>query len=94
MTTGPIRWGWLLLVGTAMLAVVTNRVAVAQAPPPGSVTFSRDVLPILQKHCQSCHRPGQIGPMSFLDYTTTRPWARAIKTKVVARLGETLIEAE
>jgi hypothetical protein len=48
-------------------------------------TFHKDVLPIFQQNCQSCHRPGQIGPMPLLDYTSTRPWARAIKQKVVAR---------
>ena len=43
------------------------------------VTFHRDVLPILQARCQSCHRPGEIAPMSFLSYQTTRPWAKAMK---------------
>ena len=49
------------------------------------VTFNRDVLPILQKSCQSCHRPGQIAPMPFLSYQSTRPWAKAIKEAVLAR---------
>jgi hypothetical protein len=46
------------------------------------VTFSKDVLPVLQKNCQACHRPGEVAPMSFLTYESTRPWARAIKTAV------------
>ena len=50
-----------------------------------SVTFNKDVLPILQKNCQTCHRPGEIAPMSFLTYKDTRPWAKAIKTAVVSR---------
>ena len=45
----------------------------------------RSGVRILQKHCQSCHRPGQIGPMPLLDYQQTRPWARSIKSKVVSR---------
>jgi len=49
------------------------------------VTFHKDVLPILQKNCQSCHRPGQIAPMSFLSYESTRPWAKAMKAAVVTR---------
>jgi hypothetical protein len=49
------------------------------------VTFNRDVLPILQKNCQTCHRPGEIGPMSFLSYESTRPWARAIKEAVLSK---------
>src|SRR5260221_8195589 len=49
------------------------------------VTFAKDVLPILQRNCQSCHRPGQIAPMSLLTYQETRPWARSIKSKVESR---------
>src|SRR5690242_7722790 len=49
------------------------------------VTYHKDVLPILQKNCQSCHRPGQVAPMSFLSYESTRPWAKAMKSAVVTR---------
>src|SRR5947199_10517212 len=41
-------------------------------------TFYRDVLPILQRHCQSCHREGEIAPMPLVTYEHTRPWAKAI----------------
>jgi len=50
-----------------------------------SVTYHKDVLPILQKNCQNCHRPGQVAPTSFLTYKETRPWAKAMKAAVVAR---------
>jgi Copper type II ascorbate-dependent monooxygenase, C-terminal domain len=53
--------------------------------PPANPTFSKDVLPILQKNCQSCHRPGQVAPMSFLDYESARPWAKAMKLAAVTR---------
>ena len=49
------------------------------------VTFTRDVAPILQEHCQVCHRPGTVAPMSLLTYEDVRPRAKAIKAKVVAR---------
>jgi Copper type II ascorbate-dependent monooxygenase, C-terminal domain len=49
------------------------------------VTFNKHILPILQQKCQSCHRPGEAAPMSFLSYQTTRPWARAMKTAVTTR---------
>src|SRR5580704_7216701 len=52
---------------------------------PSSVTFNRDVLPILQKNCQGCHRPGQVAPMSFLRYQNARPWAKAIKEAVLSK---------
>ena len=44
----------------------------------GSPTFYRDVLPILQQHCQSCHRPGEIAPMPLMSYKETKRFARAI----------------
>lgn len=47
------------------------------------VTFSRDVAPILYKHCVSCHHPNDIAPMSLLTYREARPWAAAMKQAVV-----------
>jgi hypothetical protein len=41
-------------------------------------TFHKDVLPILQDHCQSCHRPGEVAPMPLVTYEQTRPWAGAM----------------
>jgi len=64
-----------LIAGTAIFAAETS----------SPVTFNKDVLPVLQKNCQSCHRPGQIAPMSFLTYQSTRPWAKAMKSVVVSR---------
>ncbi len=49
------------------------------------VTFNKDVLPILQKNCQACHRPGELAPMSFLTYSEARPWAKAMKQAVVTK---------
>jgi hypothetical protein len=63
-----------LALGTAVLAADSS-----------SVTFSKDVLPILQKNCQSCHRPGQVAPMSLISYKDTRPWAKAIKAAVILK---------
>lgn len=60
--------------------------ALVYAQLPGTdVTFNKDVLPILQKNCQECHRPGEGTPMSLLDYRTVRPWARAIRTAVLSK---------
>jgi mono/diheme cytochrome c family protein len=57
----------------------------ALAAPNTTVTFNKDVLPILQKNCQSCHRPGEVAPMSLLTYTDARPYAKAIKQAVVTQ---------
>src|SRR5215472_6237012 len=65
------------------LSIVLMAATSAIAAP--QVTFNKDVLPILQKNCQSCHRPGEIGPSSFLTYESTRPWAKAIKNAVVTK---------
>jgi hypothetical protein len=47
-------------------------------------TFHKEIEPILQLRCQSCHRPGEAGPMSFLSYQEARPWAKAIRTAVLS----------
>jgi hypothetical protein len=51
----------------------------------GDVSFHRDVLPIFRAKCQSCHRPGEVAPMSLLTYESSRPWAKAIKAAVLTR---------
>src|SRR5437763_14155461 len=61
-------------------------VACLFAAPESSVpTFSRDVAPILQDHCQSCHRARELAPMSLITYKETRPFAPAIKEAVNLR---------
>jgi hypothetical protein len=47
--------------------------------------FYKEVLPILQAHCQECHRADEIAPMPFLTYAQTRPWAKAIREQTVVR---------
>ena len=49
-------------------------------------TFSKDIAPIFQKSCQSCHHDGSIAPMSLVTYKDARPYARSIKLKVVTRI--------
>ena len=44
--------------------------ATAHAAP---LTFHKDIEPILQKHCQSCYRPGESAPMSLLTFAQNRP---------------------
>jgi hypothetical protein len=70
-----------LTVGAVFIA---TGLAVA-ADAPKAVTFSKDVAPIFQEKCQSCHQPGSIAPMSLISYQESRPWARSIKDRVAAR---------
>jgi len=88
----PRRFRWLratTLTGltTVVAAVATLMTSLAAPAPdaPNSVTFSRDVAPIFQKSCQTCHHPGTAAPMSLLTFQDVRPWAKSIKARVVAR---------
>lgn len=45
--------------------------------------FHTDIQPLLERHCQSCHRPGEAAPMALLTYEQVRPYARAIREKVL-----------
>src|SRR5262245_59463724 len=69
----------------AGLSITLNAAVAAWAAGPDSVTFHKNVLPILERNCQTCHRPGQSAPMSLLTYEQARPWARAIKQAVSSR---------
>ena len=72
----------LLMALAATVPPTTTSVSAAPATAP---TFNKDILPILQKNCQECHRPGAIAPMSFVNFNETRPYARAIAKAVVNR---------
>ncbi len=71
-------WVSAILIGSA--AFYSNAFAA-----DSTVTFNKDVLPILQRNCQVCHRPGEIGPMALMTYEGTRPWAKAIKAAVASK---------
>jgi len=66
-------------------AVLFCGAASAQTPASSNVTFTKDVAPILQRSCVTCHRPGQSAPMSLQTFEEARPWARSIKTRVSNR---------
>ena len=76
----------LVVLAAALIATVAGVTSArAQGAPAAAPTYSKDVAPILNKHCVSCHRPGEIGPMAFESYEQTRPWARSIRSKVMRR---------
>ncbi len=78
----------LVLSGVGIVAVLSAQ-ALPRAQTPAKaaapVTFTRDVAPILFKNCASCHRAGEMAPMSLTTFTDARPWARAVKKAVVTR---------
>ena len=70
----------------AVYLFLAAAVLACAAPESASqVTFYRDVLPVLQKNCQGCHRPGEAAPVAFMSYKETRPWAKAIREAVATR---------
>ena len=56
-----------------------------QATTAATVTYSKDVAPIIQKNCMACHRPGEVAPMPLTSYAEVRPWSKAIREEVVER---------
>src|ERR1700752_153395 len=68
-----------------MRVILAASIAVIAVSAQAQVTFTKDVAPILQERCQVCHRVGTFAPMSLVTYEQTRPWARSIKQKVLAR---------
>jgi hypothetical protein len=70
-----------LVVALAAALLVPASVLAAEPVP----TFAKNVAPIFQQKCQTCHRPGSIAPMSLITYEEVRPWARSIKQRVAAR---------
>ena len=74
MLTGFVRAAALGTVAAVSIAMAADTNTVP--------TFSKDVAPILNKNCVSCHRPGEIAPMSLETYEQARPWAKSIREKV------------
>jgi hypothetical protein len=66
--------------GLVLMVAMAVPAAAAETP-----TFSKDVAPILQAKCQSCHQPNSIAPMSLITFQEARPWARSIKERVSTR---------
>src|ERR1700681_1513346 len=73
-------WIASILISTAHAADVA-----IQTDAGRQVTFAKDIAPIFQKSCQNCHHPGTAAPMSLMTYNDARPWARAIKDRVLRR---------
>ena len=69
---------FVFLAATAAVAepAANNAVDTAQA------TWADGVASVLHENCASCHRPGQVAPMSLLSYQEARPWAKSIRRVV------------
>ena len=74
----------MLRVSTALAfsALLVSSLPAAAADTAKTVTFTKDVAPIFQQKCESCHRPNNMAPMSLLTYEEARPWAKSIASRV------------
>lgn len=78
-------------LAAALCATVMAAGGSASAADSGKVTFTKDILPILQENCIDCHREnganmgGMVAPMAFQTYREVRPWAKAIVKAVTDR---------
>jgi len=77
-------FGTFLTLSSSLLAADAASTS-GSAPAGKTVTFAKDVAPILQARCQECHHKGAMAPMSLVTYEETRPWAKAIRQRVIAR---------
>ena len=73
------------LIGAWAALLVSGVAGIGSAEAAGTPTFAKDIAPILYENCVACHRPNHLAPMSLITYADARPWARAVKTKVLAR---------
>ena len=79
MTERRLISGAVILIGLASTGTAgAGQTAVADH---AGVTFAKDIAPILQRSCQTCHRPDSVAPMPLLTYQQARPWARAMKLR-------------
>ena len=76
------KCGWFR-AGVSTL-VLTAGGAAAAGVEVDTPTFTEDVAPILYENCVTCHRAGEVAPMSLITYQETRPWVRSIKNKVMS----------
>src|SRR2546427_7289560 len=69
-------------VGSMVVALALGAPRCGRISTPAVPNFYRDVLPILQQHCQQCHRPGEIGPTSLVTYEQVKSAARLVRDDV------------
>jgi hypothetical protein len=73
--SGIIVLGTLFYASAALPAEIGTR----------QITFSKDIAPIFQAKCETCHRPGEMAPMALITYQQVRPWAKDIRERVATR---------
>ncbi len=85
LLSGSFQYRLAFVAISILITVNTVDSSQSETTQKQPVTFTRDVVPILQRSCQRCHRADSIAPMSLLTYEEVRPWARAIKRETSSR---------
>src|SRR3954452_23990623 len=75
-----MKLGFVVLI-TPVLGFALSAATTSASQP----TWSKDVAPIVYNRCAGCHRAGEGAPMSFTSYKEVRPWAKAIRERVLVR---------
>jgi hypothetical protein len=81
-------WKLVVVAAFALVAVALAIPAAAdsnESAIPAKPTFAKDIAKIFQEKCEECHRKGTAAPMSLVTYQEVRPWAKAIRERVVTR---------
>jgi hypothetical protein len=73
------------ILTSALALAIASVVVSAHDPIKSRVTWTRDISPIFEARCASCHSASARGTMSLATYEEARPWARAIKEEVITR---------
>jgi hypothetical protein len=81
-----MRISSIVVAVCALTPLVPFAPVAAQGPRAPSLTFTKDIAPILQAKCQVCHQPNSIAPMSLLTYEDAKKHAFDIADRVAARL--------
>ena len=77
----PWRLRGLLVALSAVCVAGAAVPAAAQTASAKQVTYNKDIAPILERSCQTCHRPDSVAPMALLSYKDAKPYARAMKQR-------------
>ncbi len=85
MTMTKNLFGRVLSGAVGVVGLLALPASLSAQTSTAAPTFTKDVAPIFQKKCESCHRPDSIAPMSLVTYQEARPWARSIRDRVASR---------
>jgi hypothetical protein len=76
----------LFVAGTIVIAAVLTACSESAEPPPPPVTYHKDVAPLIQEKCGSCHVEGGIAPFALRSYAEVFELRHAIQAAVQARI--------